>query len=182
MSTAKRDCRLVLIGMMGSGKSTIGRLLAARTGWPYLDNDELVERARGATARELLAGAGEAELREAETAALHYGLTVPAPCILGAAGGTVLDVANRDALRANAIVIWLTASPETLAGRAIGGAHRPWLESDPVGWMKATLEERRPLYESVADLTVETDGRAPESAANEIIEWLASSMNCAGSR
>jgi shikimate kinase len=164
--------------MMGSGKSTIGRLLAARTGWPYLDNDELVERARGTTARELLAEAGEAELREAEMEALRHGLSEPAPCIMGAAGGTVLDAANRELMRDESIVVWLTASAETLATRASGADHRPWLESDPVGWVTATLEERRPLYESVADLTVATDLQTPESAVSEIVDWLAASASC----
>ncbi len=92
-------CRVILVGMMGSGKSTIGRLLSEATGWPYVDNDELVLRSHGATPRELLSEQGEAVMREAESSALALGLEVPAPAIIGVAAGTILDPANRDRLR-----------------------------------------------------------------------------------
>lgn len=159
------------MGMMGSGKSTIGRLLAQQTGWPYYDNDVLVEGASGAQARELLAGRGEAALRRAETAALARGLSQPEPCIVAVAGGTILDPANRDLL-ARALVVWLRASPSALARRARGATHRPWLEKDAAGWMRRTLEERQPLYEAAADLVVDTQRRKPELVVAEIIAWL----------
>jgi shikimate kinase len=164
--------------MMGSGKSTIGSLLSRTTGWPYLDNDVLVERARRTTARELLGRAGENELRMAETAALQHGLAEPPPCILGAAGGTILDPVNREAMKRGALVVWLRASPEVLAARAIGAHHRPWLESDPEGWMRDALEARSPLYEEVADLSVHTDGRSAYETAAEIRAWLSDSQPC----
>lgn len=175
---AQRRCRLVLIGMMGSGKSTIGTLLSSRTGWPYHDNDALVGRLRGETAREVLAGSGEAELRRTEAQALQLGLTQPAPCVLGAAAGTVLDEQARRDMRERALVVWLDASPRTLAQRARNSLHRPWLGTDAEGWMRRTLSERAPLYKSVADLIVNTQRRRPASIVTEIIDWLGDQPEC----
>jgi len=166
------DCRVVLIGMMGSGKSTIGKLLAERTGWPYYDNDDLVKMLSGDTPKGLLAHEGETELRATEADALLIGLQQPAPCILGAAAGTVLDEKMRTTLAGQATVVWLTADAKTLASRARGAAHRPWLDQDPVGWMTETLAQRAPLYESIADLTVSTERRSPEAIAGQIAQWL----------
>lgn len=160
------------MGMMGSGKSTIGRLLSERTGWPYHDNDELLELSLGFTARELLARSGVEKMRDAETDALHLGLVQPEPCIVGAPAGTIVEPDSRAALADGALVVWLRASPQTLAGRAIGAEHRPWLVGDAEGWMRRALEERGPLYESLADHSVDTDGRSPTDAVADILSWL----------
>jgi len=163
---------------MGSGKSTIGRLLATRMGWPYLDNDVLLERMRGRTARETLASAGVEALREDEAGALILGLDEPAPCFIGAAAGTVLDSRVRSAMTTKALVVWLDAGPRTLARRARGAAHRPWLDGDAEGWMRTTLIERAPLYKSVASLIVNTQRRRPASIADQIIDWLGDQPGC----
>jgi|SRR3990170_3924422 len=166
--------RVVLVGMMGSGKSTIGRLLAEWTGWPYHDNDALLERAAGASARELLSTRGEGVLREAESKALALGLSLPAPCIVAVAAGTIVDAANRAQLT-EALVVWLRARPETLARRARRArraTHRPWLDTDAARWMRTTLAQRAPLYESVADLILDTDGRRTTDIAHEVLGWL----------
>jgi shikimate kinase len=175
---APASCRVVLMGMMGSGKSTIGEELARLTGWPYHDNDEVLQLERGRTAREVLAAEGRGELRLAEAAALRIGLDQPAPCLIGAAAGTILEKESRDLLNAAAIVVWLTAAPETLAARAAGAEHRPWLEGDAVAWMREALAERAPLYESVADLSVDTDGQAPAEPADTILGWLRRETAC----
>lgn len=164
--------RLLLVGMMGSGKSTIGRALAARTGWPYVDNDELLERVTGTTARELLSAGGEAALRAGESAMVDHALRLPPPAIVGIAAGVVLDPAARDALREAGDVIWLRARPETLAGRlaGLGGRdHRPFLEGDALGWVEREAARRAPLYESVASRIVDVDGRTPDEIAQEIL-------------
>ena len=164
--------------MMGSGKSTIGRLLSTRIGWPYLDNDVLLERIRGETARATLASSGVEELRSNEARALRLGLDEPEPCFIGAAAGTVLDPEVRASMAARSLVIWLDASPATLARRARGASHRPWLETDAEAWMRKTLAERAPLYKSVADLIVNAQRRRPATIADQIIDWLGGQPGC----
>ena len=165
--------RILLIGMMGSGKSSVGRALADRTGWPFLDNDALVERATGRTAREL-AEDGEAALRAAESAALEAGLAVAPPAIVGVAGGVLMDPVARARVEAGGCVVWLRAPAEVLAQRAVLAEHRPWLEGDALGWFRRTLAEREDLYAGVAHLEVDAAARTPAEAADAILSALAS--------
>lgn len=167
-------CRVILIGMMGSGKTTIGRLLSERTGWPYVDNDDLVRRRYGATSRELLASGGRGALREAEKAALHLGLELTPPVIVGVAAGTILDAESRDRMRDAGIVVWLSATAGTLIERAMDAEHRPFLDTAGREWMIEAVADRRPLYESVASLTVDTDADTPAKAVERIRAHLAS--------
>ncbi|MEA2676999.1 MAG: shikimate kinase [Chloroflexota bacterium] len=172
MSRRAAPDRVALIGMMGSGKSTIGRLLAARTGWPFYDNDELLEQATGLSARNLLATLGERAMRAAEADALLLGLNQPAPCIVGSAGGTIEDPELRRRLREAASVVWLRANPATTAVRAAGADHRPWLGADAEAWLDATAARRSPLYRSVSNLTVDTDIQTADEAAAFICDRL----------
>jgi shikimate kinase len=167
-----RDARVVLIGMMGSGKSSVGRALAGATGWEFVDNDALVERATGRTARELLAERGEDAMRDAESAALHAGLSLPPPVIVAVAAGTVLDPDDRARLAAEEPVVWLYAPASVLAARAVGSSHRPWLDDDPEAWFERTIEERRPLYEAVADLVVDTAVTSPDGVVEVVLGML----------
>lgn len=178
--SGERPCRVLLVGLMGSGKTTVGQLLAARTGWPYHDNDELVQQATGMTARQVLATAGELALRAAESEALEVGLAKPPPCVVGVAAGTVLTPANRRRMIDDGYVVWLTADPATLAERAAGAVHRPWLLEDAAGWLRQTAEEREPLYREVARLLVDTEDRTPEEVAEAIVEALAETAACGG--
>ncbi|MGI8829134.1 MAG: shikimate kinase [Candidatus Limnocylindria bacterium] len=164
--------RVLLVGMMGSGKSTIGRLLADATGWPYLDNDELVRRSEGALAREIATDDGEGRLREVESAALAVGLREPAPCIVGVAAGTVLDPGNRRRMAAGAVVIWLDADPSVLAVRASGSAHRPWLEGDAEDWLRRTGRDRESLYREVADIRIDTGASDVIETRDAILAWM----------
>lgn len=173
-SDAPASERVVLLGMMGSGKSSIGEALSRRTGWAFVDNDALVERATGRTAKELLAREGEAAMRAAETAALETALSISPPVIVATAAGTVLDPDNRRRLAGGGFVVWLTAPAAELARRAVGAAHRPWLDDDPVGWFRRALKERDPLYRMVADVEVDTSTESPDRGAAQIIEALAS--------
>lgn len=165
--------------MMGSGKTTVGRLLARRTRWPLHDNDELVLRLFDATPRQILASGGEARLRAAESEALAMGLEAPSPCIVGAAGGTILDEANRRSLRGAGVVVWLRVTPDTVATRAMGAAHRPWLDTGGESWIRDAVAERNPLYASVADLTVDADDRTSAKVAAEILGHLRGVEACA---
>ena len=166
-------CRVILVGMMGSGKTTVGRLLSERTGWPYHDNDELLDLLFGATPRQVLAASGEDRLRESESSALALGLRSPAPCIVGTAAGTILDEHNRQLLTRSGIVVWLRATPAVLGERALGAEHRPWLDTGGEAWILASAAERDPLYGSIADLVVDTRGRMPGEIADEILGGIA---------
>jgi shikimate kinase len=171
-ATPSRPPRVVLLGMMGSGKSSVGRALSERTGWRFVDNDELVQEATGRTARQLLAERGEAAMRAAESAALHAGVALAPPVIVATAAGTILDPNHRERLRDAGFVVWLHAPAEALAARAVGADHRPWLEEDPVGWFRAALEERAPWYREISDLEIDTASRDPSEAAQTILSVL----------
>jgi len=158
--------------MMGSGKTTIGRLLAQKTGWPLFDNDEVLQGLFGMNPRQLFDNRGEAEMRAAEDAALAYSLRQPGPSIIDAAAGTILSPDSRAAL-GDAAVVWLRASPETLFRRATEAeaVHRPWIDrGEP--WLAATHAQRGPLYASVADVVLDTDDRDPDELATQLAEGI----------
>ena len=169
-SRGEGGCRVVLVGMMGSGKSTVGRLLADATGWPRYENDKLLMELHGKTAREIVAEQGEQAKRDAEDAALVRGLANEPPFILDAAGGTIESETSRQALTVP-IVIWLRASPETLYRRSLGAEHRPFLDNG-AEWMRTTEARRRPLYASVADITIDTEDTPPDELAREALNQL----------
>src|SRR5437868_9085836 len=123
--------KVVLVGMMGSGKTTVGRRLAQRLGWRYLDSDEQVEKDTGRTVPEIMASDGEQAFRAEESRALADAVDAPGPLVLSAAGGTVLDPKNRELLRRAGTVVWLRARPDTLVARVGDGAGRPLLSPDP---------------------------------------------------
>jgi shikimate kinase len=169
---------VLLVGLMGSGKTTIGHLLADRTGWPYHDNDELVSLAYGQNARQLLATAGEGVLRQAEAEALVAAVELPAPCICGVAAGTVIEPRNRQLMRDGGVVVWLTADPAVLAHRAVGAEHRPWLEEEAEAWLREVADEREALYREVASLTVNSDDLNEQQVADRVMDFLADRPPC----
>lgn len=152
---------IVLVGMMGSGKTTIGRMLASRLGRPLLDSDEIIERREGRTVRDIFANDGEEAFRSIESEVLIESLATDGPAIIAAAGGVVLRPENRAALKSSgARVVWLRADPRVLANRVKGGGHRPLLDDDPAGTLSRMYEQREPLYREVADAIVTVDGRS----------------------
>jgi shikimate kinase len=163
--------RILLVGMMGAGKSTVGAALSKRTGWPYIDNDDIVEQLTGLPTRDLLRERGEAAMRAAESAAAERVLAMPAPLIAGAAAGIVLDATTSGQLHDGAFVVYLRADIETLAAR-VEGTYRPWLGNDPAATMHKLYEGRKPLYEKLADFVVDVDDLAPDDVASRIIEAL----------
>jgi shikimate kinase len=164
--------RVLLIGMMGAGKTTVGVNLARRTGWRYLDNDELLTLVTGRTARELLAMGGDVGLRAGEAAAVDRALEFPPPVIVGIAGGVVLDPAARLRLREVGYVVWLRAKAATLTPRLGQGIHRPFLEGDRKGWVERTVVERDPLYRDAAQSIVDVDGRTPDDIVDDVLAAL----------
>lgn len=158
---------LVLVGMMGVGKTTVARVLADRLDRPVLDSDLEIERRTGRTVREIFADDGEPAFRALETEVLLEALASPTPSIIAAAGGVVLSPANRAALKSSsARVVWLCADPATLVERVKGGGHRPLLDDDPAGTLRRMFFDREPLYREVADAIVLVDHRS----VGEVVE------------
>jgi len=164
--------RILLVGMMGAGKTTVGRLLAEKLGWDYLDSDEEVQAATGLTVPELFARDGEAAFRDAESAALARACADTEPVVVSVAGGAVLRPDNRSLLRASGRVVWLRARLATLTARVGDGVGRPLLDVDPAGTLAKLYDERRPLYEEVADLTVDVDGLTAPEVASLVLEQV----------
>jgi shikimate kinase len=165
--------RMVLVGMMGSGKTTVGRELAGRLGWAFLDSDAMVEASSGATVAELFASGGEDAFRAEESRVLAEALAWPTPAVVSAAGGAVLDPANRARLASQAMVVWLRADPATLADRVGTGEGRPLLADDPAARLAELDAVRRPLYGEVADVVVDVDGLDPSRVADRILSLTA---------
>lgn len=161
--------RLILVGMMGAGKSTVGRLLAERLGWQYRDSDEQVQQATGMTVPEIFAARGEAAFRAEEANALARAVVDDVPAVVSVAGGAVLDPANRRRIRGAGRVVWLRARPDTLAARVGEGEGRPLLEHGAAQALARLDEVRRPYYEKLAGITVDVDGITPREVVEKIL-------------
>ena len=160
----------MLIGMMGSGKTTVGRSLAAALGRPLVDSDAQVEARTGRTVREIFESDGEAAYRVLEREALVDALAEAEPSVVAAAGGVVLDPGNRAVLQEAGTVVWLRARPEVLARRVSAGRdHRPLLGDDPLAALRRLDAERRPLYEEVADLVVDVDDLSTRQVVTAVL-------------
>lgn len=169
---ATSDRHLVLVGMMGAGKTTVGRRLAERLHRPFLDSDEAIEARAGRTVAQIFADEGEPAFRSLETEVLLEMLASEVPAVIAAAGGAVLDPVNRRAMGEQATVVWLRAAPSVLAERVASGVHRPLLADDAAGTLVRLAEQREHLYEEVADLTVEAGSASPSAVVDEIARGL----------
>jgi shikimate kinase len=161
--------RILLVGMMGAGKTTTGRLVAEKLGWEYLDSDAEVERETGSTVPELFARDGEPAFRDAETQVLRRACASTSPVVVSVAGGAVLRAENRALLGASGRVVWLRARVETLAQRVGDGVGRPLLGGDPSDALRQLDAVRRPLYAEVADVVVDVDALRPDEVASRIV-------------
>jgi shikimate kinase len=166
------------MGMMGSGKSTVGALLAERTGWPFHDNDVLLRELFDATPRQILTRTDEASLLAAEVDALLAGLQRPPPAIVVAAGGTIIDRAAREAMARAGITVWLRVSPDTILRRSSGGEHRPWPEADRAAWIERAVAQRHALYEATAHLVLDADATPPSDLADQILAHVRAVSPC----
>jgi shikimate kinase len=163
---------IVMVGMMGAGKSAIGRRLAQRLGLPFVDADAEIERAAGCTIEEIFDRHGEAAFRDGERRVIARLLDGPVG-VLATGGGAFMDPETRARIRSRAITVWLKADLDTLVERVSRRGHRPLLKNgDPRAILTQLLEARGPVY-AEADITVET-GNAPAAATVErVIEALA---------
>ena len=159
---------LVLVGMMATGKTTIGRAVARRTGRPFIDSDAQIEARTGLTVREIFEQQGEAAFRRLESDALAAALDTDEPAVIAAAGGVVLSAHNRALLETAGRVVWLRADPRTLAHRVRPDDHRPLLAVDPLGTLTKLAHEREHLYEEVADVTVDVDRRDTRDLVRDV--------------
>jgi shikimate kinase len=162
---------LVLVGLMGAGKTTVGQRCAELLDRPFVDTDELVVASAGIPFDEIWAAEGEPGFRARERVAVADAAASPTPLVISCGGGAVLDAENRRVLRARGVVVWLLASPEELAARLVHDDSRPLLAG---GDKTATLQRleslREPAYEAAAHVQVPTDGRTADAVATAVLE------------
>ena len=168
---------LILIGPMGAGKSTIGRLLAKELRLPFKDSDKEIEQRTGADIPWIFDVEGEQGFREREQAIISE-LCELDGVVIATGGGAVLRQANRDSLKAGGQVVYLYTSIEQQLGRTSRDRNRPLLQTaDPEKVLVDLMAIRDPLYREIADIVIETDERPPRMVVHEILERLSA---CAG--
>jgi shikimate kinase len=145
-----------LIGLPGSGKSTVGRQLARRNGLPFFDSDQVIELRLGCSIREFFELEGEDRFRDIEADVLNE-LTAKAPCVVSTGGGSVLRPENRERLHQRGSVVYLRSTPEEVFRRLRHDRNRPLLQvADPLQRLRDLYSVRDPLYRETAHFVVET--------------------------
>lgn len=165
---------IVLVGMMASGKSTVGRLLAETLGRPFIDTDEAIVAAAGRPVPQIFADEGETGFRAREAAVIAE-VAAHDDYVIATGGGAVLDPANREALRRSGHLFWLDVPPADLYERAKaqGLAERPLLAgNDPLGVLTARTNERAGAYAAAAHDRINAGGRTPSDVVAEILAIL----------
>jgi shikimate kinase len=163
---------LLLVGLPGSGKSTVGRSLGRRLGLPFHDSDHVIEQRIGCSIREFFAREGEERFRDEEQQALADIAAGPA-CVLATGGGAVLREANRQMLRQAGHVIYLRCTPEELWRRLHRDTKRPLLQvSDPQGKLRQLFAERDPLYREIAEFIIDTGRPSVPALVSMVVTQL----------
>jgi shikimate kinase len=172
---------IVLVGMMGVGKSSIGRRLAARLGIPFVDADTEIEKAAGMSIADIFARHGEADFRSGEARVIAR-LLDGGPQVLATGGGAVMNADTRAAIKAKAVSIWLSAEFDVLMRRINKRKNdRPMLQTaDPAATLRELLVVREPFY-AKADLTVQSREAPHDAIVSEIMTALAAFLNAPGS-
>ncbi|HTJ58261.1 MAG TPA: shikimate kinase [Devosiaceae bacterium] len=162
---------IVLVGMMGAGKTTVGRRLAAKLGRHFVDSDEEVERAAGMTIAEIFAAHGEADFRAGEARVIAR-LLRETNVVLGTGGGAFINEETRALIKAESVSVWIKAELDVLFQRVSRRSNRPLLKTaDPKATLKALMVQRYPIY-AEADVTVGTGDVPQDQVAMEIIAAL----------
>lgn len=168
---------IALVGLSGVGKSSVGRRLAARLGWPLLDTDALIAATAGRTVAQIFADAGEPHFRDLESTALQQAFAIT-PCIVSTGGGIVLRPENRALLCARAFVVWLDAPTETLVARL--QAHdeaRPLIGGvDPAARLETLRAARAGLYAEVAHVRVDVADYAVDEICVRVLQHFTRTM------
>jgi shikimate kinase len=162
---------IVLVGLMGAGKTNIGRRLAQRLNLPFVDADAEIEAAAGETIEEIFERRGESVFREGERKVIARLLANPVH-VLATGGGAFMDPSTRTLIRERAISIWLRAGLDLLVARVSRRGNRPLLKQDPRATLARLIEQRYPVY-AEADITVETIDGPPEMTLERVLAALA---------
>ena len=163
---------IYLTGFMGSGKSVVAKELRRALSFPMLDMDEEIERREKRSISEIFAAEGEGYFREVETAVLRD-LSGRDILIIACGGGVILREENRRIMKESGTTVYLSAKPETIYSRVFQSTTRPLLRGKKsVEEIREMMEERRPYYEAVADLTLQTDPLTPPEVAAKICDFL----------
>ena len=164
---------IVLVGLMGAGKSKVGRRLALRLGLPFSDSDPEIEAAAGETIEEIFANRGEQVFRDGERRVIARLLAQPVQ-VLATGGGAFMDPMTRSLIGRRGVSLWLRADLDTLVTRVLRRSDRPLLKrGDPRVILGELMERRHPIY-AEADLTVDSGAGSPEVTVNRLIAALAS--------
>lgn len=159
------DRHLVLIGIMGSGKTAIGEHLAQRLGRVFVDTDAVIERESDLTVAQLFAQRGESTFRQIEGRVMGGALRQEEPAVIATGGGAVLDPGSRALMADHGIVVWLDPPVDRVAARLEGDRSRPLLDGEPIGRRLAQIRaDRAPLYADVAHTRVAIDAEVDEVA------------------
>ncbi|MEP3349194.1 MAG: shikimate kinase [Marinomonas sp.] len=165
---------IILVGPMGAGKTTIGRLISQSMGKEFYDLDKVIEDNAGADIPWIFEKEGEDGFRKRETQALTSIVqSDTSDSVVATGGGIVMREENRDILRDDALVVYLYASVAQQLYRTSKSTHRPLLQTgDPRATLRKLFEVRDPLYREVATLVIETDSRHPKSVANKVLDAI----------
>lgn len=171
MTIDLKGVNLYLIGMMGCGKTTVGRILAQQLGYRFFDTDAVIEQAAGQTVSEIFATAGEAAFRQLETQVLAE-LSAYKRLAIATGGGIVLHPMNWSYLR-HGVVVWLDASIDQLYDRLAGDTSRPLLQDpDPKGRLRSLLDQRRSFYAQADVHTRVPVGASPKQVAIAVLDGI----------
>ncbi|HMF83068.1 MAG TPA: shikimate kinase [Acidimicrobiia bacterium] len=161
---------LVLVGLMGAGKTTVGAACATRLARPFVDTDDVVEANTGMSVRDVFTQQGESSFRQLERRAVEEACATPTPAVIACGGGAVLDGDNRRRLQRTGFVVWLQADPATLMARVKDGTERPLLEGRGTATLERLAVVRAAAYEAAADALVDTDGLPVSQVVDAVLE------------
>ena len=162
---------IVLVGIMGAGKSTVGKILADRLGMRFIDADQEIERAAGCTITDFFEKYGEVEFRKGEERVISR-ILAGEPCVLATGGGAFMSEATRLLIKKMATSVWLRVSFEVLAKRLEKRSDRPLLQTtDPQQTLKALIKKRYPIYND-ADFIVDAENDGVDITVSKVVECL----------
>ena len=162
---------IVLVGIMGAGKSTVGKILADRLGMQFIDADQEIERAAGCTITDFFEKYGEVEFRKGEERVISR-ILAGEPCVLATGGGAFMSEATRLLIKKIATSVWLRVSFEVLAKRLEKRSDRPLLQTaDPQQTLKALIKKRYPIYND-ADFIVDVENDGVDITVSKVVECL----------